>query len=447
MRLATTIILFVLSLAWLAPATGIYGATSAQNSTAQGATTQTTVITQTVTTQTVTTQTVTTQTTTTQGTTSLPGVEVVLGDDDLVGSAITPLEPNGPCAEPSSEGPLFPSIGDNGYYGYVNRGGEIVIEPRYILAGEFSGGVAAVSLDGESFGYVDGRGNEVIPAQFADAGAFSQGLAAVRSGDPAHEYLYFTGVDEIPVQLAGVIDCEGNFVIEPEYFHVEAYRNGLAKAFTERETSVYLDLDGNQVSSEIYEFGTNRTIVYRNQIWLPEEERRGSCEPSTAIREHPSLFRCTVEANVYEPCILREDGESIVCGYPVEPFIAETVQPIDVTGVEDIRIENLWIDLLDERSCTLLAVPLQIADEGWMDANYSCTDGSYIRGEPRQFPGRELQFAENVRLSNDAPATVTESSLVPVIGLQSFDSSTPLEEPAQGQALPPMFSQAYWQLR
>ncbi|MBR3100117.1 MAG: WG repeat-containing protein, partial [Clostridia bacterium] len=50
--------------------------------------------------------------------------------------------------------PLYP-IRENGLWGYMNRAGEVVIEPQWMKAETFSGGVAIVEADGEQ---KDGQG-------------------------------------------------------------------------------------------------------------------------------------------------------------------------------------------------------------------------------------------------------------------------------------------------
>ena len=69
--------------------------------------------------------------------------------------------------------PLFP-IRKDWKWGYMNREGKVVVEPRYDDAEPFCEGLAAVKV-GEKWGYVDRCGMLAIPAQFAWAGRFSSG--------------------------------------------------------------------------------------------------------------------------------------------------------------------------------------------------------------------------------------------------------------------------------
>lgn len=76
-------------------------------------------------------------------------------------------------------GSLLAFQDDAGLWGYVDRKGKTVIEPRYMQAKSFSGGLAAV-FDGEAWGFIDRTGALVIPCQFKDTGYFtSQGACPV----------------------------------------------------------------------------------------------------------------------------------------------------------------------------------------------------------------------------------------------------------------------------
>jgi DNA-directed RNA polymerase specialized sigma24 family protein len=67
-------------------------------------------------------------------------------------------------------------------WGYINRAGEWVIEPKYQDADAFSCGFAPV-FDGEAWSYIDETQNVVIKGSWEQAKPFTQkGLAAVYDG-------------------------------------------------------------------------------------------------------------------------------------------------------------------------------------------------------------------------------------------------------------------------
>jgi len=79
-------------------------------------------------------------------------------------------------------------------WGFINRHGYSVINPRFNFVGAFSEGFAPVSIGGwedvngerinnERWGFIDREGNVVVPIEFHEVRAFSEGLAWVRQGD------------------------------------------------------------------------------------------------------------------------------------------------------------------------------------------------------------------------------------------------------------------------
>ena len=59
-----------------------------------------------------------------------------------------------------------------GKWGFVDKDGNVVIEPQFEDAGSFSGGLAAVMKDG-LWGFVDQEGTVVVEPQFEDARDFN----------------------------------------------------------------------------------------------------------------------------------------------------------------------------------------------------------------------------------------------------------------------------------
>ena len=83
--------------------------------------------------------------------------------------------------------------------GFINRGGQIVIKPKYTIVNCFSEGLAAVEINGK-WGFINQKGEITVPAKFDAAGNFSEGLALVKVGE-----------------LWGYIRQDGDFAIAPTY--------------------------------------------------------------------------------------------------------------------------------------------------------------------------------------------------------------------------------------
>jgi len=133
-----------------------------------------------------------------------------------------------------SFGQLFP-YQDGTLYGYANVLGELVIEPQFMLAGEFTEGMAPVSYDGRTTGFINQIGELVIEPRFSYAGNFTQGLALV--GVP--------GVDADAPFLTTYIDRIGRFVFgDARFFAAEPFSEGLAAVSYDGAQYGYIDLRG-----------------------------------------------------------------------------------------------------------------------------------------------------------------------------------------------------------
>jgi hypothetical protein len=115
------------------------------------------------------------------------------------------IEPNGP--------PLF-VVTVNGQDGFIDRDGEIVIEPAFEKAYPFTDGLAAVQEKG-LWGFIDTKGRMIIEPRFIMVGLFSDGLASFR--------------DRRLTDPWGYIDKSGNVVIEPQFDAAGDFRNGVAR--------------------------------------------------------------------------------------------------------------------------------------------------------------------------------------------------------------------------
>jgi hypothetical protein len=102
---------------------------------------------------------------------------------------------------------------DKGKYGYKDGHGNIVIQPAFQLAQEFSAEGLAAVVDDRGWAYIDGRGNVVIRPYVFDNGPdyFSQGLARfVLDGK------------------FGFFDKRGKVVIKPAFDFAGPFQNGAA---------------------------------------------------------------------------------------------------------------------------------------------------------------------------------------------------------------------------
>jgi hypothetical protein len=134
----------------------------------------------------------------------------------------------------------------DGKIGYINKSGQFVIEPKFssenaLSAGllsalgvlpspkSFSEGLAAVNVDGK-WGYIDKTGQIVIEPKFDRPGVFSGGLARVTIG-----------------KKRGYIRRNGEYAIEPRFFTAGTFHEGLAFVSEDGSKSCCIDETGDVV--------------------------------------------------------------------------------------------------------------------------------------------------------------------------------------------------------
>ncbi|MCK4665742.1 WG repeat-containing protein, partial [Candidatus Dependentiae bacterium] len=168
-------------------------------------------------------------------------------------------------------------------YGYMNRAGEVVIEPQYreaygfndegvawvnkdfrwiilhqdgkeyypphvhVFHDVFSDGLCSVLINGK-YGFVDKWGKIAIKPEFDFAFNFSEGLAQVLKGSTNYKYL--PGED----MLLGFINKSGSLVIDYKFSDGYKFTEGLASV-TEDKLAGYIDKTGEYVIEPKFEAG------------------------------------------------------------------------------------------------------------------------------------------------------------------------------------------------
>lgn len=163
----------------------------------------------------------------------------------------------------SSEGVI--AIEKNGKYGFKEVGvdGALIIPYKYEDVGSFSGGLAAVQLNGK-WGFIDKKNKVVIPFKYDGAGKFSEGLAAVsinrkygfidRAGvlviPYQYDYVMWTFKEGlVPVELNGrygYIDINGKTVIPFKYDSADEFKDGKAEVLLGNR-KFYIDRKENEI--------------------------------------------------------------------------------------------------------------------------------------------------------------------------------------------------------
>lgn len=131
--------------------------------------------------------------------------------------------------------------------GYMDKTGKVIAQPQFVYAKEFSEGLAKVYVSENDYGYLDKLGKMVIKPQFKSVsvmdgvGTFHEGRASFRIANGTGGYLW------------GFIDAKGNTVVKPVYSFATDYSEGLARVEANGKTG-YIDKNGNEVIKPQFTF-------------------------------------------------------------------------------------------------------------------------------------------------------------------------------------------------
>lgn len=210
-----------------------------------------------------------------------------------------------------------------GKQGFINKEGQVVIEPNFDAVLWFSEGLAPVCRNG-LWGFIDKTGAMLIDCQFQEAYQFSGGMAPVfdgerwflidRSGQPvAFDYSH-TGQQEAMLfreglatyrienpasegdwdkQLYGYVDTRGSVVIPAQYTRAQPFSDGYA--LVEKDSKTYL-IDQEGVRA------------------FPEMEPRGGF---TEFRDGMALWLLDDGSSTGQYCLCNTKGE-VVFRFPKE---------------------------------------------------------------------------------------------------------------------------------
>ncbi len=148
-------------------------------------------------------------------------------------------ESAGPAAK-TDESPKLYKVWIKGKTGFIDRTGKLVIPAKFphgYIWNEFSDGMARtyVSASGRPgyccrFGFINAAGEVVVEPQYWEAEDFSEGLAAVQMG-----------------KLWGYIDKQGRTALGPKWIAAQSFKEGLAGVCEEHGDCGYINKRGEWV--------------------------------------------------------------------------------------------------------------------------------------------------------------------------------------------------------
>ena len=182
---------------------------------------------------------------------------------DKTGKVVFKKDPKHRVTDNFSDGRLLFMDDSTKKYGYLDKTGSVVIEPKYTTAFPFSEGLAAVSdfvqrggdvFKGIYYGFIDANGKTVIDFQFKHAGSFSEGLARVTEDD----------------QYFGYIDKTDKQIIKPQFPAAGDFHDGLA-VLPQTASYQFTDKDGKVIPGD---YGTVLTNFSEGAALIEDNKKR-----------------------------------------------------------------------------------------------------------------------------------------------------------------------------
>lgn len=172
-------------------------------------------------------------------------------------------------------------------YGIINQQGDLITNQSYNEIQPFSEGLAVVKIR-ENYGFIDTTGRLVIPADYSKAAGFNEGRAMVqkdgncgyisRTGDPVIPFQFSKCLDFQDgkavvykgIRRAGLVDLQGNLVIEPSVDRLLQFREGRGLVRDNEYRFYYITEQANLYNGfyeKATEFKHGVAVVQMNGKW------------------------------------------------------------------------------------------------------------------------------------------------------------------------------------
>jgi hypothetical protein len=149
-----------------------------------------------------------------------------------------------------SEG--FAAVNIQGLWGYINTKGKRTVFPQYLGAWSFNNDRAKVqSAQNRKVGYIDARGDTIINLTYDEGGNYQFGFVPVKKG-----------------QYWGLLDVEGNSIMDAEYYALKVLSPDWIAAKITEEWSIY-----HLSSKEWIQSGLSQVFGFRNGVFRVKDKK------------------------------------------------------------------------------------------------------------------------------------------------------------------------------
>lgn len=217
--------------------------------------------------------------------------------------------------QPFSEG--LAVVKSNEKYGYIDTNGKLVIPFRFIKANPFSQGRAAVYKDGNC-GFIDINGVAVTDYAFSRCQDFSDDRAVVYRG----------------MRKAGLVDLEGNLVLEPSINQLLKFSEGRGLVRDHEYRFYYITEEAN-----IYQGVYEKATEFQNGVAVIQmDEKWGVINRKGITLVRPKYSRITNFENGYAKVEI--DGVSGLSDIKGEMIVKPGFEHISYAGSGLFRVEQ-----------------------------------------------------------------------------------------------------------
>ncbi len=215
-------------------------------------------------------------------------------------------------------------IGKGDKYGYINKQGKVIIEPKYSQAGAFSEGLAFVAKEQNGktkYGFISSDGKEIIPLQYDYATDFHEGLALVQMNG---KY--------------GYINKHGKMVIEPAFHNAGSFADGLAWVVTENEKGwleySYINHSGQKlISSPLFQSAED----FQHDVAKVELQNPILDTPAYIDRSGNVIWKQNIKDVAYSK---QEDGPKFSKAFTLAQPSAELEKKLKVLEDQAVQLER-----------------------------------------------------------------------------------------------------------
>ncbi|HQQ21333.1 MAG TPA: WG repeat-containing protein [Bacteroidales bacterium] len=197
-------------------------------------------------------------------------------------------------------------------WGFVDKTGQVKIDPQFLNTGNFSDGKCAVEFENGGWGYIDKKGKTIIDPQFIDAKEFIDGKAVVFSDGgagvinkkgkyvikPQFSFMVKDGDKYLIRQNRkfGWCDKKGKIIINPQFEEAFPFRGGKLAAVRLGEKWGYIDSKGKIVINPQFD----KALPYVGKLALVKSDGKyGLIDADGNYEENPQFDGITEELMLY----------------------------------------------------------------------------------------------------------------------------------------------------